>query len=293
MIRTEAKTLGEKLRALRREKHLTQEQLAGTFITRNMLSRVETGDVSPSLETLQYLSERLDVPVGYLLSGKNDLLVYRRPALLDELRRRYRSEDWEGVEQLCAEYGLYDDETCLMLCECAVRRGRGAYEAGDPETAEECFDEAMSYAERTVYRTDTVLAEALLYRAFSAQLAGEPSDACLEGYRGYLNGTLGAERYLLGEVLSALAENRTPPVSDEFFTEDSYRTLCCVWRTAARGDYAEAQNLLSVVIDAPEIGGDPLLRRVCTEQMESCAEKAGDYKTAYLYAKKRRSADNL
>jgi predicted transcriptional regulator len=42
-------TLGEKIKRRRRELHLTQEALAGESITRILISRIESGDVNPSL----------------------------------------------------------------------------------------------------------------------------------------------------------------------------------------------------------------------------------------------------
>ena len=47
-------TLGEKIKRRRRELHLTQAALAGESITRILISRIESGDVNPSLETLKY-----------------------------------------------------------------------------------------------------------------------------------------------------------------------------------------------------------------------------------------------
>ena len=45
-------TLGEKLRRTRMEKGLTQAEVAGDRITRNMLSQIENDVASPSVGTL-------------------------------------------------------------------------------------------------------------------------------------------------------------------------------------------------------------------------------------------------
>ncbi|MBQ8005809.1 MAG: helix-turn-helix transcriptional regulator, partial [Clostridia bacterium] len=58
--------IGEKIKNLRTSKLMTQKELAGEEITRNMLSQIENGSASPSLQTLRYLAARLGVPVGYL-----------------------------------------------------------------------------------------------------------------------------------------------------------------------------------------------------------------------------------
>ena len=60
-------SLGERLRQARLEAGLSQRQLCGERITRNMLSQLESGAASPSVATLSYLAARLGKPVGYFL----------------------------------------------------------------------------------------------------------------------------------------------------------------------------------------------------------------------------------
>ena len=58
--------IGEKIKKLRTEKLMTQKELAGPEITRNMLSRIENGAAQPSLDTLRYIAKKLNVSVSYL-----------------------------------------------------------------------------------------------------------------------------------------------------------------------------------------------------------------------------------
>ena len=60
-------TLGEKIRAARLEAGLTQRQLCGEEITRNMLSQIEHDTAKPSMKTLMYLAQQLGKPAGYFL----------------------------------------------------------------------------------------------------------------------------------------------------------------------------------------------------------------------------------
>ena len=59
--------LAEKLKAARLEAGLTQRQLCGDMITRNMLSQIENGAAKPSMATLRYLAQRLGKTVSYFL----------------------------------------------------------------------------------------------------------------------------------------------------------------------------------------------------------------------------------
>ena len=59
--------LGQKIRQARLEAGLSQRQLCGETITRNMLSLIENGAARPSMDTLQYLADRLGKAVSYFL----------------------------------------------------------------------------------------------------------------------------------------------------------------------------------------------------------------------------------
>lgn len=60
--------LSEKLAVLRKERGLTQLKLAETLnVTRQAVSRWETGDAVPSTESLKCLSDLYGVPLDYLL----------------------------------------------------------------------------------------------------------------------------------------------------------------------------------------------------------------------------------
>ncbi len=59
--------LGKRIREARLSKKMTQSEVVGTFITRNMLSQIESGTATPSFKTLEYLSGVLDIPVNQLI----------------------------------------------------------------------------------------------------------------------------------------------------------------------------------------------------------------------------------
>lgn len=94
--------LGERLRQARLESGLTQSQLAGEQITRNMLSQIEHGTATPSMQTLRYLAQRLDKPVSYFLEeGQSD-----------------------SVEKAWAAYRAGEDSAVLHLLEQLPKRTR-------------------------------------------------------------------------------------------------------------------------------------------------------------------------
>ena len=58
--------IGEKIKKLRTDKMMTQSELVGGEITRNMLSCIENGAANPSMDTVSYIARRLNVSVAYL-----------------------------------------------------------------------------------------------------------------------------------------------------------------------------------------------------------------------------------
>nr|WP_309100036.1 helix-turn-helix domain-containing protein [Fredinandcohnia onubensis] len=63
--------LGERIRKLRKQKKLTLEELAGTKLTKGMLSLIENNKANPSMESLTYIAERLEVDLSQLLNEFN------------------------------------------------------------------------------------------------------------------------------------------------------------------------------------------------------------------------------
>ncbi|MER2061208.1 MAG: helix-turn-helix transcriptional regulator, partial [Niallia sp.] len=59
--------LGERIRALRKQKKMTLEALAGDRLTKGMLSQIENNKAKPSMESLEYIAERLNVTISELV----------------------------------------------------------------------------------------------------------------------------------------------------------------------------------------------------------------------------------
>ena len=102
--------LGEKIRAERKRLGLTQSAIAGDFITRNMICSIEAGRVCPSLETIRYLSETLDLPIGYLLDDDADLFFYRKEKRMDEIRACFKSKRFQRCISIIDSLGGMDEE---------------------------------------------------------------------------------------------------------------------------------------------------------------------------------------
>src|ERR671939_2134419 len=62
-----AGTVGDRLRAARVERGLTQEALARGVVAKGFISQVERNQLNPSLPKLRLLADRLGKPLAYFL----------------------------------------------------------------------------------------------------------------------------------------------------------------------------------------------------------------------------------
>ena len=79
--------IGEKIKKLRTAKLMTQNELVGGEITRNMLSRIENGAAQPSMATVKYIAQRLNVSVGFLLAEEEDEILYFKSAEINNIKK--------------------------------------------------------------------------------------------------------------------------------------------------------------------------------------------------------------
>ncbi len=157
--------IGNKVKSLRLAKMLTQSELAGDMITRNMLSRIENGFALPSLQTLLYLSEKLGVPAGYLLADDEDEFEFKKLIGMPDIIQAFKAGDWQICIDLCAKLGGTDDEIAHIVSLCRFNEAKEAFESGDLKEAARMFDEAKSIADATSYSDNSIrsICDAYIY----------------------------------------------------------------------------------------------------------------------------------
>ena len=80
-------SFGKKLAALRKEKKLSQTQLAKLFDTSiSVISRYERDEITPSIEAAKKLATLLDTTVGYLLGETEDDELLKDPQMMRRLK---------------------------------------------------------------------------------------------------------------------------------------------------------------------------------------------------------------
>lgn len=145
-------TLGQKIKSARLERGMTQKELVGEAITRNMLSKIENDAATPSVRTLEYLAQALDLPAGYFLgdSGLSDGSV---PDGLDEARCAFREKRWlDCLAALKADKRAgSSDEGYLLYARAGAYAAALALEQGDYAAARELAEAAQYYNQEGMY----------------------------------------------------------------------------------------------------------------------------------------------
>lgn len=265
--------LGEKLRQARIEAGLSQRQLCGEEITRNMLSQIEHGTASPSMHTLKYLAARLGRPMSYFL--EEDAVHSPNRAVMESARRLYDAGDFTGAALVLAGYQapdeIYDRErqlleilTLLALAEQAISEGKEPYARELLEKAE-VLGENGTYCSGELERRRLLLLGRIQGQAVCHQLPSLDEELLLRAEEALVSGNAQRAVHLLES-----AECRTAP-RWYFLRGESHM---------AKKEYAEAAKCFHNV--------EEIYPRESAAKLESCYRELEDYKRAYEYACKQK-----
>ena len=100
-------TLGNRIRTLRKQQKMTLEALAGTELTKGMLSLIENNKANPSMESLHYIANRLNIDVTELLgevSGQEIRKVLEKTEMLFNTPFYEVTDEYQQLIDLIAPY---------------------------------------------------------------------------------------------------------------------------------------------------------------------------------------------
>ena len=285
--------IGERIRELRISKLMTQADLAGDRITRNMLSCIENGSANPSLSTIIYIAGRLGVPAGFLLAEQGDEMAYRKMSNLSNIKKAYTTGDVQSCRSLCLSgCPEPDDEISLLLANCDAEIAAEEFWSGRLRSSCRFFDEALSYAEKTIYSTDAIEAEIRVYFRFMERISHTLySDLLDEGKALSVKSNSIISQYLDAldaldngdvTVAEALINQLTQSGSNSFFEAHLQSKLLIVQK-----NYKQAYRALQQLL---QDSGTPLNKielYTVLGDLEICCREDEDYKNAYRYASEK------
>ncbi len=272
-------TIGEKIKMLRTQKLMTQSELAGNEITRNMLSRIENGAAQPSLDTLRYLAERLNVSPGFLIANPKDEKMYVKYNEINDIKTAYLSENYRICRDMCINLQSTDDELKLILAECNVAIAKDEFNKGNLHAACEYFDYALSACAETVYNTNHISSVCSMYFkymqrlsvSFSSNIIDEndvPAYAAMyDSFCVYINKLLlidGDSKVSCGE-------------------EDIYDLHITAINHITEKEYPQALECLNKILFGETEIPRPMLYFVFCD-LELCCKETEDFRGAYEYS---------
>ena len=166
--------LGALLKQARLEAGLSQRQLCGDTVTRNMLSQIENGSARPSMETLRILAARLEKPVSYFLE-EQAVLSPNQPRIAqarEALAKGAFREVLEALKGWKEPDPVFDPERRYLEALAAISQSEIALAENRQGYALELLDKAKAVGSLTPYYT-----EALEYRRLTLCYRAKPEDA--------------------------------------------------------------------------------------------------------------------
>ena len=256
--------LGQKIKAARQELGLSQRQLCGERITRNMLSQIENGSARPSMDTLAYLASRLGRSVSYFL--EEQAVVSPNMAVMAHARHHHARQEYrkalDTLEQYHSPDALFDTEQQLLVLLCCIAEAEAAL-------AQDRIPYARQMLERTEslhcpYLTEPLRLQLRLLRFRCAM----PFEGSLS-WDALLYARAQAEPHKALGILQACSDQASP--------DWHLRMANALF---ARGEYSAAREHYLACEEA--------FPQAAIPNLEQCFRELGDYKKAYEYAIKQR-----
>ena len=255
--------LGERIKQARLEAGLSQRQLCGERLTRNMLSLIENGSARPSMDTLRYFAQQLGRPLGWFL--EEQAVVSPNQDAMADARACWAAGDGHGVLEALENYkapdAVFDSERGLLGYLATLQLAQAALEEKKLPYAKHLLAEAANW--ESPYITPAQQQKRQMLLAW----AGEAADL--------------DDGPLLARAMSLLdAPERALGVLRGAKDRNAARWLYLTGQAEfALKEYAKAAEHLAAVESLhPEV----------VAMLEVCYRELGDFKKAYEYACKGR-----
>lgn len=268
--------LGEKLRIARQEAGLSQRQLCGDRITRNMLSQIEHGTAKPSMDTLQYLAARLEKPISWFLEENAVLSANRQ--IMEDARKAYDTGAYTAAWEILSCYRspdkIFDREQRLLKVLLLLELTEQARCSGKIPYARELLEALEKALEDMVYPIPELSRRCLLLRS---RIPGENLAPICEKLP-----DLDEELLLRSE--NALNQQQPDRAAEFLATAQNkeaprWNLLMGKIQMRRRQYTPAAQHLQQAEAAFPQ---------ECWPLLEACFRELGDFQQAYRYACKQR-----
>lgn len=276
--------IGEKIRMLRTSKFMTQSELAGNEITRNMLSRIENGAAQPSLDTLRYIAAKLNVSPGFLLSEAGDEQIYLKYNEINGIKTAYLTGDWRICRDMCLNSSTSDDdEICLILAECTMGIAIEEFCAGNLRDACDYFDRAIEACAGTIYNTNHIFAISAMYFKYMRRISATLSSNVIDETEVPVWAALNDPFCLYVGAILSLEDSEGDKMTVLPRGGSLYALHIEAMRYIKEERFAEAYDRLHKILISDEAIPEPMMYYVFCD-LEICCKEINDYRGAYEYS---------
>lgn len=268
--------LGEKLRHARLAAGLSQRQLCGEVITRNMLSQIENGAARPSMDTLRYLAGRLGKSVSFFL--EEDAVASPNCAAMAQARAALRSADAAALKTALEAYrapdDVFDEEWKLLTVHGCILEAEEAIASGRERYAMELLTRAEEVGKGTAYYTAELSRSVLLLQG--RLRAAEPGAVCAK--------LPSMDEELLLRARAALKDE--DDVRCLYLLESAEDRTAPMWNFLRGELYLRERAYDSAALCF--LKAEETLGQTVFPKLEQCYRELGDFKQAYAYACKQK-----
>ena len=269
--------IGEKIKARRKQLGLTQSEVAGDKISRNMLSLIESGNASPSLDTLYYIAEKLNIRIEYLVSTDISQQVFDRIVHENEIFIAFRDGSYEKVVELVDIYGQNVESLLMLATESAFRIAREKVKHGSLASAKHWISVTEKHLASTTYENKMLLAKIALLSSIAQNIQSPKLNFDQQTYELLVQDSTDEEyyRYYLGDLDFPY---RNEIISLHIKAKNLIRTrnfneaiaLLCQAEDSKTQDNYDAYTFFGIYTD-----------------LENCYKELLDFEKAYRYATKK------
>lgn len=303
-------SLGERLKQARIEKKLTQREVAGEFITRNMLSQIENGLATPSIKTIEYLAKTLNKPIAYFMETLVDApMSCNDVADIDEALTLFENRDYSECKNTVDKLIENLDEKNMpanlrelyyLAWKCNIELGAELFLDKNYTEAKKLLTDSSLYEEKTPYcDLNTRMNKLLLLTKLCIYLEQtDEAKTYLNEYEklsdelSFLNDSIFVKCELLlsdkkFDECKKLLENQTSPATKESFRYLYFLSILYY----ENSEYENAIDAFNKLIECDELSFQ--VRNDINKYMAECYSKTGNYEKAYEFMKKLVNLNNL
>ncbi len=267
--------IGEKIKKRRNELGLTQNEVAGSFMTRNMLSMIESGEALPSIENAERLAAALSVPLSFLFSENDDIFPYEKNQKLSYIKDLFKKGNYKHCLAVLDSLSSSDDETNYIYANAAFCEGKRLLFSGSLTSAETYLKAALAKCQETDYDTTYISASIPLYLSVALNIQSPLLELDTSSYENFH----ASEDY---EFFKYLTMDREYNFKNKIYSNHLYAKFLI-----KQYNYSEALKILVKLQDSKENNFNAYALFGIYTDLEYIYKQQGDFENAYRYSAKR------